>query len=301
MKADLSLYRVFTAVADEGSFVRAAAALYLTQPAVSQAVQRLEMQTGSKLFVRGRRGVRLTREGELLYRHASAALAMLEAGERQLARVQNLEAGTLRLGAADTITKEFLLPFLSAFRMLHPGVQLQVTNRTSVQLVQKVLDGKLDLAVVNLPVEHEQLCVKPILQVHDIFVAGHAFAHLKGKLLTPAQVAAQPLAMLEQASNSRRYVDAFFARCGVQLAPRIELGAHGLLPDFAAIGFGLACVVQEFCQKELCAGTIFPIQMDPEIPPRAVGACWLSAMEPSGAAKEFLRLLEDGAPPLDNA
>lgn len=171
----------------------------------------MEMRTGAKLFVRGRRGVRLTREGELLYRHASAALAMLEAGEQQLARVQNLEAGTLRLGAADTITKEFLLPFLSAFRTLHPGVQLQVTNRTSVQLVQKVLDGRLDMAVVNLPVENERLCVRPILQVHDIFVAGHAFAHLKGKTLSPAELAAQPLAMLEQAANSRRYVDSFFA------------------------------------------------------------------------------------------
>ena len=81
MRADLSLYRVFVAVADEGSFVRAAAKLYLTQPAVSQAVRRMEAQTGAKLFLRGRRGVRLTREGELLYRHASAALAMLEAGE----------------------------------------------------------------------------------------------------------------------------------------------------------------------------------------------------------------------------
>ena len=294
MRADLSLYRVFVAVAEEGSFVHAAARLFLTQPAVSQAVQRMEMQTGAKLFVRGRRGVRLTREGELLYRHASAALAMLEAGEQQLARVQNLEAGTLRLGAADTITKEFLLPFLSAFRTLHPGVQLQVTNRTSVQLVQKVLDGRLDMAVVNLPVENERLCVRPILQVHDIFVAGHAFAHLKGKTLSPAELAAQPLAMLEQAANSRRYVDSFFARCGVQLSPQIELGAHGLLPD----GFGLACVVQEFCGKELADGTVFPVRLRPAIPPRAVGACWLCAMELSGAAKEFLRLLEDGAPPV---
>ena len=212
--------------------------------------------------------------------------------------MQNLEAGTLRLGAADTITKEFLLPFLSAFRTLHPGVQLQVTNRTSVQLVQKVLDGRLDMAVVTLPVENERLCVRPILQVHDIFVAGHAFAHLKGKTLSPAELAAQPLAMLEQAANSRRYVDSFFARCGVQLSPQIELGAHGLLPDFAAIGFGLACVGQEFCGKELADGTGFPVRLRPAIPPRAVGACWLCAMELSGAAKEFLRLLEDGAPPV---
>lgn len=238
MRADLSLYRVFVAVADEGSFVRAAAKLYLTQPAVSQAVRRMEAQTEAKLFLRGRRGVRLTREGELLYRHASAALAMLEAGEQQLARVQNLEAGTLRLGAADTITKEFLLPFLSAFRTLHPGVQLQVTNRTSVQLVQKVLDGKLDMAVVNLPIEDERLCVRPILQVHDIFVAGHAFAHLQGKTLTPAELAAQPLAMLEQAANSRRYVDAFLRAAACSFRRRLNWAPTAFCPILPPLALG---------------------------------------------------------------
>ena len=73
-------------------------------------------------------------------------------------------------------------------------------------------------------------------------------------------------------------------------SPQIELGAHGLLPDFAAIGFGLACVVQEFCRKELADGTVFPVRLRPAIPPRAVGACWLCAMELSGAAKEFYLL-----------
>lgn len=123
----------------------------------------------------------------------------------------------------------------------------------------------------------------------------------RAKRLPRAELAAQPLAMLEQAANSRRYVDAFFARCGVQLSPQIELGAHGLLPDFAAIGFGLACVVQEFCRKELADGTVFPVRLRPAIPPRAVGACWLCAMELSGAAKEFLHLLEGGAPSVPQA
>ncbi|HIT34851.1 MAG TPA: LysR family transcriptional regulator [Candidatus Faecousia intestinigallinarum] len=297
MSMDLSLYRIFLAVAEEESFVRAAARLYLTQPAVSQAVQRMEKQADTKLFVRSRRGVQLTSEGKILYEHASAAMAMLEAGERQLGRVQSLEAGMLHLGAADTITKEFLLPYLRAFRELHPGIQLQVTNRTSVELVQKVLTGKVDMAIVNLPVQNSRLRVQPILEVHDIFVAGPAFAHLRGKTLTPAELAALPLAMLERASNSRRYVEDYFSRQGVKLAPQIELGAHGLLPDFAAIGFGLSCVVQELCPRELEEGTVFPVALQPPIPPRSVGACWLAAMELPPAAREFLRLLEGARPP----
>ena len=106
------------------------------------------------------------------------------------------------------------------------------------------------------------------------------------------RLAEYPLVMLEQQANSRRYVDAFFAQQGVTLEPRIELGAHSLLPSFAAIGFGLACVVREFCRKELEEGTVFPVQMKTPLPARFVGACWRADVPLTAAAAEFLRLVE---------
>ena len=109
----------------------------------------------------------------------------------------------------------------------------------------------------------------------------------EGETLSPAELAASRWPCWSRRRTAAAMWDSFFARCGVQLSPQIELGAHGLLPDFAAIGFGLACVVQEFCGKELADGTVFPVRLRPAIPPRAVGACWLCAMELSGAAKEF--------------
>ena len=293
MATDLELYRIFSAVAEAGSFSQGAARLFITQPAVSQAVRRLEAQLGARLFVRGRRGAVLTAEGELLYQHASAAMRLLASGEQKLRRVQNLEAGQLKLGAADTTTKELLLPYISAFHQLHPGVQLMVTNRTSLQLVECLKAGQLDLAIVNLPIEDEALSTRPIRIVHDIFVAGHAFPQLKQKTVTPGELAGYPLIMLENAANSRRYVDRFFAGQGVALAPEIELGAHELLSSFAAIGFGLACVVQEFCQKALKEETVFPVDLSPAIPPRAIGACWWRSVPLSEAAAELLRLLEE--------
>ena len=97
--------------------------------------------------------------------------------------------------------------------------------------------------------------------------------------------------MLENAANSRRYVDRFFAEQGVTLVPEIELGAHELLPSFAAIGFGLACVVQEFCQKALKEDMVFPVDLSPAIPPRAIGACWLQVCP--WARRQLLRLMEE--------
>lgn len=292
MTADLELYRIFTVVANVGSFSQAAEILFITQPAVSQAIRRLEEQLGTHLFIRGRRGVSLTAEGHLLYQHASAAIQLLNAGEQKLHRVQNLETGQLKIGAADTTTKELLLPYISTFHQLYPGIQLTFTNRTSLQLIECLKAGQLDLVIVNLPIDDEALATRPILTVHDIFVAGPAFPELKGKALTPQTLVEFPLIMLENASNSRRYVNRFFAEQGITLTPEIELGAHELLPSFAAIGFGLACVVQEFCQKFLAEETVFPIQLSPSIPARSIGACWLQKLPLSEAAAEFLRLLE---------
>lgn len=291
MSVDLELYRIFTAVAEAGSFSEAANRLFLTQPAVSQAIQRLEQQLDVRLFSRWHRGVTLTQEGQLLYQHAASALQVLYSGEQKLQRMQNLKEGLLRLGAADTITREFLLPYISAFRQSYPGIQLQVTNRTSLQLVQSILQGTLDLAIVNLPIVDDRLCIQPILEIHDIFIAGHQFDFLHDHPLTPAELAEYPLIMLEQKSNSRCYVDRFFAQYQIVLSPKIELGSHDLLACFVDIGFGLACVVKEFCQKELDSKIVFPISLSPSIPSRHIGACWLKSLPLSVAAKEFLRLL----------
>lgn len=293
MKTNPELYKIFVTAANAGSFSAGAKELYLTQSAVSQAVRKLEQQLGVPLFVRGRRGAVLTQEGRLLYDHAVQALQLLEAGEQKIQRLRELNEGQLRIGAADTITQEYLLPYLSAFRQLHPNVQLQVTNRTSRQLTELLSQGRLDIAIVNLPIDDKRLVVQPIFEVHDIFVAGHQFEELDGRFLSPQELMHYPLVMLEQAANSRRYVDGYFRSHGIEIAPEIELGAHELLPSFAAIGFGIACVVREFCTKQLEEGVVFPVQLVPPIPPRSVGACWVKEMPLSAAAAELMRLLHD--------
>ncbi|MDO5601714.1 MAG: LysR family transcriptional regulator [Oscillospiraceae bacterium] len=293
MKADLELYRVLVAVAQEGSFSKGARRLYITQPAASQAVGKLERQLGVSLFIRGSRGVTLTPEGELLYGHASQALDMLKTGEEKLATRKKLQAGVLNIGAADTITKEFLLPYIRAFHEKYPAVSLRVTNRTSLQMKELVRRGALDLAVVNLPLEEPDLVTLPVLRVQDIFVAGPGFEKLREKPQTLEAIAGLPLVMLEREANSRRYVEEFFIKNGIVLKPEIELGAHELLAGFAAIGLGAACVVRQFCTRPLREKKVFSIPMKTPIPARCVGACYRAGIPLTGEAEEFLRFLKE--------
>lgn len=95
--------------------------------------------------------------------------------------MRTLQSGGLMIGASDTLCQFFLLPYLEKFHTEYPEVQLQVTNRTTPDTVELLKVGKVDIALVNLPVDDSALCVRDVLQVHDVFVASERFAHLKGR------------------------------------------------------------------------------------------------------------------------
>lgn len=290
MKESLELYRVFHAVATCGSFSEAARSLFISQPAVSQAMRQLEEAQGAQLFTRAARGATLTAEGKLLYGYVESALKLLATGERKLESMQSLKAGELRIGAGDTITRHFLLPYIEQFHNEHPEVELQIRNRTSTVLIKQLAAGRFDLAVVNLPLAAEGVITVPCGEIHDIFVRSGKTSR-KNASMTWEQLAKQPLIMLEPKSNSRRYVQDKFLKKGIELHPEIELGAYDLLIDLAKIGLGVSCVIDEFTREEIENRELEQIKLRPELPPRQIGICYLSSISLPPAAKAFIDLL----------
>lgn len=287
---NLELYRIFLAVVQEGSFTAAARRLFISQPAVSQSIQQLEKQLGSILFIRSVKGVRLSNEGEVLFRHVDAALALLESGEQKLDKMRHLEMGELRVGASDTLTRYFLLPLLKEFTQQHPEISLSVRNGTTTELSSYLRQGKIDLAFVSLPFDGGDMELQPCLSIHDIFVANSRFAHLS-EGITPAQLTELPLIMLEKQANSRRCVDNALLELGLQVNVEIELGSHDLLLDFARNGLGVSCVVQEFSRTDLQQGSLIEIPVCPPLPPRSIAAAHLKDIPLPVPAKAFLDLL----------
>lgn len=293
MSADLELYRVFCTVARCGSLSHAARELYISQPAVSQAMRRLEDSLGCSLFTRTSRGITLTSEGRMLFSYADKAVSLVTTAEDKLNRMRMLQSGSLMIGASDTLCQYFLLPYLERFHAEYPEIQLQVTNRTTPETVELLKIGKVDIALINLPLEDDALQVRECLSVHDVFVAAERFQHFKGQKITIETLSREPLVLLEQASNSRKYLDAFASQQGIMLHPEIELGAHSLLVEFARIGLGIACVTSEFARGPLATGELFEIELDPPMPHRAIGVVWLDGVPLSAAALRFIQILLD--------
>ena len=290
---NMELYRVFYTVAQTGSFSKAAERLFITQPAVSHSIKQLEERLGGPLFVRNPRGVKLTAEGEVLYKFVSQAHHFLENGEKKVAEMRRLSAGEVRIGAGDTLCRFYLLPHLETFHRKYPHVKIQVTNRTTRETIALLQDGRIDFGIVNLPVDDEGLSVRESAELHDCFVVGRTNAppEIAESPLSWEQLAQLPLLMLEEGSSIRSYVDRFAQRQGVRLQPEIELGSIELLVQFARIGLGAACVIKEFVEKELAEGSLLELPLAVPLPPRKVGLVTLPGVPLSAAAHRFLELL----------
>lgn len=292
MNINLDLYKIFRAVAENQSFSAAAKELYISQPAISQAMNQLESQLEVALFIRTSRGVRLTNEGKILYDYVNSALSLILAGENKLLHMSKLLYGEIKISAGDTISKHYLLPFLEEFNNLYPDIKVKVINRTSKSSIELLKSGSVDIAFANLPVDEENVITKPCVTVHDIFVAGDKYKNIFNGVVSYQDIGSCPLIMLEKRSRSRIFIDKCFLQEGIVLEPEIELGSHDLLLEFAKIGLGISCVVREFSKEYLNSGELQELQIEKSIPSRDIGICFLRDVPLSFAAQKFIDMID---------
>ena len=293
MSVKLESYRVFKEVAEVGNITAAAQALYISQSAVSQSIKQLENDLQTRLFSRNSRGVTLTAEGRMLYEYVRSAMGLLETGEAKLSQTRELQMGQLIIGASDTVTSQFLLPYLDSFHREHPAIHIQIISGRSHKVLGLLRSGKVDIAFASTPADDAGLRIYPCFDTHAIFVAGAEYPCDFRHVYTLEEIAAFPLILLERKASSRLYLERFFLQNGLKLNPEIELGARSLLVDLAAIGFGVAGVTEEFVRKELDSGRLKKLKTSFEIPARSVDMCLLSDVPQSAAAERFTDFVKD--------
>lgn len=284
-------YRVFNAVAENKSFSKAAKSLFMTQSAVSQAIKQFENSINITLFNRTAKGVELTEAGNVLLKYTSSAMELLETGILRLEALKTLDDGELKIGASDTISSYFLLPRLEMFHKLYPNIKIKVINRVTTETISLLKSGKIDIAFGNLPIEEKNIEIVECMTIHDTFVVGKDFQD-KEKIFSRDDISKLPLILLENKSNSRKYVDRVFLESGYTLTPSIELGAHELLLQFAKINLGVSCVVREFSEEYLNNNFVFEIKQKKPIPKRAIGYCYSKTLPLTPTMKEFMSFLD---------
>jgi Transcriptional regulator len=287
MNIKLEQYKIFNEAAATLSFSKAAKNLFISQSAVSQAIHTLEKELNTQLFIRQSKGVILTKEGQLLQIHISQALSLITNAENQIGHLHELTKGELNIGAGDTLSENFIMPYLVRFNQLYPQVTIKMVNRTSLEIIDLLKTGQIEIGFINLPVHDDSITIQECLQVHDIFVSKFK----ETKVYSLEDISHETLVLLEPTSNSRHFVDQYFASHGLLLKSSIELGSHDLLLEAAKNNLGKACVIKEFSQKELDFQGIYEIELTQPIPKRCIGYAYLSRKTLTPAALKFIELI----------
>ena len=185
MDVNFEYYRIFYYVAKYRNFTKAAHALHNSQPNITRAMNCLEREIHCTLFIRTNRGVRLTEEGEKLFRHVSAAMMQILAAEEELTESAELEKGCVSISASEIALNIFLLEKLKKFHMAYPKVQLKLYNHSTPQAIQAVQSGESDFAVITTPtVTDKTLKTTRLCEFQEILIAGNTFQALAEQKLS---------------------------------------------------------------------------------------------------------------------
>ena len=294
MEQNLSTYRIFFEVAKQGNISKAAESLYISQPAISKTIVRLEDNLNVKLFKRNSRGVSLTEEGEVLFRHVQEAIHHIEEAENALQKMKDYHIGHLDIGASTTLCRYILLPYLKKFMEEFPNIQINLKNQDSAKNIQVLEAQDIDIALVAIP---KQLSPnqKVILEqeVEDIFVASPKYIEnlkaLHGNNFSLFQNAT--VMLMDDKNVSRHYIDMYIRENQLDFKQVIALNTMDLLIDFAKIDMGISCVIRSFVEKDLENGSLVQIDIAPPIPRRKIGFMY-HANNCSKSLESFLSFLE---------
>ncbi|MDD6039329.1 MAG: LysR family transcriptional regulator [bacterium] len=290
MEQNLSSYRIFYSVANNGNISKAAHELYISQPAVSKAVRKLEEEVGCQLFLRSSRGVKLTDEGQILYDSVKTAFEALLSGEEKLKQHLELGIGQLRIGVSSTLCKFVLLPYLKEFIHSNPHIRISISCQSSDETLQMLEADQIDLGLVGKPDHLHQLQFDFVEEVEDIFVATEDYLHnLRLRGVDDEHFFEQStLMLLEQSNLSRRYIDQYFLEHHLTLTDIIEVSNMDLLIDFAKIGVGIACVIRRFVDTELKKKTLIELPLPAKVPSREIGFIYHTSHARSQAMDAFI-------------
>ncbi|MAR93160.1 MAG: LysR family transcriptional regulator [Pseudomonadota bacterium] len=285
---DIAELQAFLAVAESGSFSRAALQLHLTQPAVSKRIRQLESDLHSQLFDRIGRQVLLTESGRELLPRARRIVLELEDMRRALSRLSGEVEGTLKIGTSHHIGLHRLPPVLKIFSRRYPQVKLDIRFIDSEMAFDLVMQGKLELGIVTLPPEPvTSLETRAVWRDPLAFMAAADHPLTRVEQLALADLAACPAILPSMSTFTRRIVEGLFSEHRLQIEVPISTNYLETIKMMTSIGLGWTVLPATMLDAE-----VKPLPVNQAALSRELGIVYHPGHSLSNAAKAILQLLE---------
>lgn len=291
MENNLNLYYIFYTVALHKNISGAAKELYISQPAISKAISKLEQSLDVILFHRSSRGVTLTMEGELLFTQVQTAFSAIRHGEEQLRKVNELGISQISIGVSITLCKYVLLPYLQQFVKDNPHIKVTITCHPTMETLRDIDNSVTDIGVVGIPSLPNGLTYIPFREIQDTFVTTDRYLeNLKIRVGNDRKAILNnaTFMMLNKENISRKYVDMYLSSHQITMDNIIEINTMDLLIELAKIDLGIACVIRDFVKDELDDHSLTEVSLGRAIPKRKLGLVYKDDTIMTNAMKKFI-------------
>ncbi len=283
---ELRHLRYFLAVAQTAHFTRAAEALYVSQPTLSQQIKQLEVELGTTLFDRIGKRVMLTEAGKILQTHAQRALAELEQAQQAIQELEGLQRGELAVGVVQTVNAYMVPDLVAGFTTSHPAISLRIQELSADEIEAGIEQGKLHLGIGFVPPTSPLLEAEPLFEENLVLIVGKAHHLARQKQVSFGELNNEPLVVLPSDFYTRRLMDEGLQTAGAQASLLVEMNTiAGILATVRATGAAtvlpsLALRLKE--GEELCS-----VELADPVPRRSIGLLWLRDGYRRAAARAF--------------
>jgi DNA-binding transcriptional LysR family regulator len=247
---DLTLLRSLLAVADAGTVTGAAERLSVTQPALSRRIHQLEQYLGATLLSRGRKGVTLTPIGEIVLPEARILVERYDNLRAEVAAHSRLEGGTVRIGGGATAVSFVLPGAIAAYQLDHPLVRFEVKEAGSREITGHVIDGRLELGVVTLPVTDREVEKRRLLEDQIVLICARDHSLARARNIDITRLAGLGLVGFEAGSAIRQLIDNALRAAGVEMNVVMELRSIPAIVRMVMTTGNLAFVSQMGVESE---------------------------------------------------
>jgi DNA-binding transcriptional LysR family regulator len=255
MSITLTQLNTLLAVIEGGSVTAAADELVVTQPSVSSALAALARELGCELFVRSGRGIRLTAAGAAFAPYAADVIGLLDQGRQAAHEAAATVARKLQIIAATTAAESFVPPLMQAFSEEHPDIQLTLAVGNQREVLDRVIDHSVDVAIAGKPRSDERLVAEPLTDNEIACITAPDDPGIAAGPIESAQLAGRPWLLRELGSGTRRLNEQFLADRGLE-PTTLTLGSNGAIKQAARAGLGVSLLSRVAVEPELAAGRL---------------------------------------------
>lgn len=293
MNIDMEYYKVFCMVAECNNFSKAAEKLYISQPAITQTIKKLEEQLECKLFYRKSNGVCLTKEGEHLYNYVNNSVTTINNVENKFKELRGLKSGIIKIRTGNNNAKRVLYNSLMNFTKDYPNIKIQISQGKPQDSINELINGKIDIVILNLPYKNLNRNIE-IIEIAEntyTFVATKEYLTKNNiKIKNIDDLENYPLIIPMEGSTARNILNSYLNKADIN--SQYEIVSEDMRKDFAIQGLGIAYVMKCLVEKEINDGKLIEINLNRKEINSKVGVAILKDDVSSFASRKLIEYMK---------